>query len=797
MKWFKNIRFLKNYIKILISLSLVFTSIVHSDEDSDSASESNNNPPKGRVAEHPDGYGRIEHKGKDEKGNDVWSVDFSEPANPGRGRGGPSGNDTTRGREGDVAGGSGDPSGNGTAGGEGDIGSGVGESSSKDADSKSQDQGNWTKRNNTEVYDPRNPNTARQEINKKLEEYMDIAEKIKNEAYTQLEQILSQDITDRTANSVWKDGVKAIIDQTKQYVKNLNTEAPVTKTTSFGPNKIPVQIRVVYPETIIHPIMDRTVNAINDQLEQSKSVTQESTSKLKATVLDSVVFSEENITNIVDPISTSESVVELYKQSITDIANDYLKIKYDRSQLGLLQDEELTPPEEELYEFLSPEGEFLDKNKAVYEKLRNANPYHEQGILAREVGLSAVEVADEEFAEGNEPEAETAFQVAEAMSDIAIGLTPYIGAGKDAYELVTGKHLLTGRTLSIFERSMSGVGLILASISGGTFSSGVVKLSLQQTGKVLSKINTKLLEKTLRGLRGSQLESLKKYQEAFFHSVENIGFVTKKGAESTLQFIKRAFTKKNPSVDEMVRVIQSTGKEGIETYTRALSEAGHQLKAENLKLPESGKEFLARQLASGYKLNSDELVEIGKISAYAEAKFGTTIQAISFPKSGQIWRAVRTSGVSRTTGRSFKNTPETVFDIHPSMILENHRYSPPGKIALFTSLDREIAVKEFVKRRGSDVLNQPYIVGSKTLDNFDGVLDLTDTKIHRQLGISSEGTGINNITRNFKENPNAYIVPNLLRETAERKGIKAILAPVSEVISEGGENFIILQDGLL
>ena len=791
MKLLKNTKHLKLPIKIFISLSLALTSIIHSEETSDNSSKSTDNSQKSTVELPSAEDGHIEHKGKTETGDDIWSVDFEKPANPGRGKGGLPGRDVAEGREGSSE--------DNTLGRENELGSSVGDSNSTETNSKS--QGNWTKRNNKDIYDPRNSNTAHQETNKTLAEHTAVIEEIKNEAETQLEQIISQDISDQTTSSIWKNGVQTIIDQTKKQVHSLNKKAPVTQTVYMGgETRLPVKKRIIYPETIIHPLMDKTLNAINKQLEQSTKAVHENINTLKETVEDSIIFSEENIEDIIGPVNPPQSATELYDQTVTDIANDILKTKYTRRELGLLQDEDLIlPPEEEPYEFLSPEGEFLDKNKAVYEKLRYANPYYEQGILAREVGLSAVEVADEEFAEGNEPEAETAFQIAETMSDIAIGLTPYVGAGKDAYELVTGKHLLTGRDLTLFERSMSGVGLILASMSGGTLSSGVVKLSIQQTNKVLHKINAKLLAKTFRSLRGSQLEKLQKYQEAFFHTVENIGLTTKRGAESSLRFIKRAFAKENPSIDEMVQAIQSTGKEGIENYTRALAEINNELKVNNLRIPESGKAFLARQIRLGYKFDQNQLVTIGKVSARAEARIGTTIQPISFPKpgqSGQIWRVVRESGTSKTTGKSFVNTPETVFDIHPSMIKESQRYSPKGKIALFTSLDKETALKEFTVRRGKNVLKKPYIVGSKTLDDFDGVLDLTDTNVYESLGISSTGDGITNIRRSIK-NPNAYIVPNLLRETAERKGIKAILAPVSEAIPKGGENFIILQGGLL
>lgn len=199
------------------------------------------------------------------------------------------------------------------------------------------------------------------------------------------------------------------------------------------------------------PVMDEKEKEKNlSAIQKSKKSIEQNLTTLKKKALDSIIFSEENIENIVDPIDTSESVVELYDQTITDIANDHLKTKYDRSQLGLLQDEELIPPQENPYEFLSPEGEFLDKNKVVYEKLRNANPYHEQGLLARECGLKKVILADQEFSTENKESAQTNHAFAQAMLIITLGELP-LDEKRNLYEICTGKDLITGVIIAINE----------------------------------------------------------------------------------------------------------------------------------------------------------------------------------------------------------------------------------------------------------------------------------------------------------------------------------------------------------
>ena len=193
----------------------------------------------------------------------------------------------------------------------------------------------------------------------------------------------------------------------------------------------------------IFPVIDENEEETTS-IEEFKKPIELALTELKKEALDSIVFSEENIEDIIGSVNPPQSAIELYEQTVTDIANDVLKTKYTRRELGLLQDEDLTlPPEEELYEFLSPEGEFLDKNKTVYEKLRNANPFHEQGVLARECGLQKVITADQEFSTTENESAQKAYEFAQSMLKIALGELP-LDKTRDLYETCTGKDLLTG-----------------------------------------------------------------------------------------------------------------------------------------------------------------------------------------------------------------------------------------------------------------------------------------------------------------------------------------------------------------
>ena len=537
------------------------------------------------------------------------------------------------------------------------------------------------------------------------------------------------------------------------------------------------------PENTLYPLVDPKKEEKNlAEIEQLREQIKQKTALLKQKALESVVFSEENISNANLLIEEPESTMDLYERTVTDASNDLLKTKYSRRQLSVLEDENLTPPEEESYEFLSPEGEFLEKNKAVYQKLRASNPYHEQGILARQIGLSAVEVADEEFAEGNEPEAETAFQTAETMSDIALGIIPYVGTGKDFYELLTGKHLLTGRTLTLFERSMSVVGIALSGFSGGFVNSTQIKATLNITHRVAGKINQKLLDKFLRGLNNTQLaRTIKDYPNTFFKSMEELGISSKEQVISSAKFLRRAFSRENPSIEELSRVIQVVGKEGIETYTKVIDE----LTNFKPQLLENGKIFLARQLRFKDKIfkqtqkivNEENLLKMGE--TYAEkSSLITQVKKIVF--KGRVWRG---------RNKKYITDEKDFWTFHPGMDSHIARYTV-GERALYTSLKEKTVMKEIMSHTdfpNPEQLRQVYRISQPKYVEIEKVLDLTNLNIRKQLDILD----VDDITDAIKETPSAYDITQVIGHIARTKrGVNGILAPSAH----GGKNFISFKE---
>ena len=626
----------------------------------------------------------------------------------------------------------------------------------------------------------------------------------------------------QTDSDDWKTEVHRIISQTEALVDNILRNP-------FPINKIGFHSEVVFNEEtkelvhqwapgpqefsgtlISYKDIDRTLQEYSNKIEEV--LYERAQSFLQEHVVQrNRINLVHNVTNVsedadhtlgLSPFAPNRTFPKLretlgggtwYEENVENKVKDFLKSKYSRKELGFFNDQKLSEPEEEPYEFTSPEGEFLEKNKAVYEKLRNANPSHEQGILAREVGLSAVEVADEEFANGNEPEAETAFQIAEAMSDIALGVMPYIGTGKDIYELVTGKHLLTGRDLTIFERSMSGVGIALAGVSSGFLNSGQLKAALNTTNAVFSKVNRKLLARTLQGLSDVQLfRTMKEYPEVVFRSLDSIGLRTKADVQSALKFLRRAFVREDPPIVQVAQAIKVAGKEGIEAYTRVVDELE--------TLPQAGEEFLAKKLRhSGIGQNVD-VPRLGKFYNQifknlndVELKTLNEIESIQrFVRPNgtiQVWRGMRKKHILDR---------KNIYRWNEYMGRFNKRYSIKGDRVFYTSLTDKTALKEVGSAHGLTKLEdirKAFTVEPRVIEDLDNVLDLTDANVLRQLSKGLDEVLIEKrLIKLVPDNPDAYELPQIIGHTAKNnKKVKAVLTPAAQNTS-AGKNLILFEE---
>ena len=531
-------------------------------------------------------------------------------------------------------------------------------------------------------------------------------------------------------------------------------------------------------------ILEPSEKTLNTQLESLNQTTSESVKFTKYTDFHQIL--------------SDSSPTALYERNISEAVKNHIQARYDRRDMEVLRDKGLGQPEEEPYEFKSPEGAFLEKNKTLYEKLSEANPYHEQGIRAREIGLSAVEVADEEFANGQKETAELAYSLGESMADIALGVLPYVGVAKDVYEAITGKHLLTGRSLTGVERSLSFVGIALSTISGGVLNSTSFRLALNKTDKVLSKVNQKLWNKYLKGVSDSELARLfKKYPKDIFKAIGEAGFKTRKGIYSALYFAKRAFAGSSSTpkdftrMEEVANTLRFVRRAGVEDYKGAIDE----LAEAGVGLPKMGEEFLARQmrfqkeiLGAGQKVTKADLVRMGRVySAYYKG-----IDEVSLVVyKGKVWRGVR-----KTRPGQYTNSPDTIFDIRPNTrYIGSQRYSMPEEKAIYTSLSRKTAIAELkagnkTKALTNKQVEESFYMGSKDIE-LNKVLDLTDPKTRGLFKVGGKALTEDDIATRTNNIVNNYETSQIIGHIAKRKGFKGIKAPSAP--DDGGVNIVIFE----
>jgi RES domain-containing protein len=152
---------------------------------------------------------------------------------------------------------------------------------------------------------------------------------------------------------------------------------------------------------------------------------------------------------------------------------------------------------------------------------------------------------------------------------------------------------------------------------------------------------------------------------------------------------------------------------------------------------------------------------------------------------GNVWRAVPETIKDKAGKVVAENTDDTVYNLHKGMKSANGRYSAPGESAIYTSIGKETdAWKTVMEELGEDVASQPLRLESKQY-KLDRVLDLTDSKVMKALGINEEMIMAKDIS--FQ-----YEVTHQLGNIAREKGFQAIKAP--SVPQKDGVNFIIFGD---
>ena len=154
--------------------------------------------------------------------------------------------------------------------------------------------------------------------------------------------------------------------------------------------------------------------------------------------------------------------------------------------------------------------------------------------------------AEKEYDAGNKEEAETLKTLATTLVDIGLSITPGVSWGRDVYEALTGKDLVTGEELSTFDRTMA----VLGAVTGGVGSkAGKVMNGVDKIRKVIDK--TKGAEKARDALDKADkvLESASKLSD---------------GAKDGVEWA----TKVGKSADDVTGIIDSTASVGAKSAAK-------------------------------------------------------------------------------------------------------------------------------------------------------------------------------------------------------------------------------------
>lgn len=111
------------------------------------------------------------------------------------------------------------------------------------------------------------------------------------------------------------------------------------------------------------------------------------------------------------------------------------------------------------YVFKTMDPQLRGRLERIYERYWYADAVGAKPRRIRWLGIQSIQLADQAFAEQKLKEGAYFLSIVESMLDMLVGLDPLTGLGRDTYELITGKNLITGALLSDFERGMAFLGV--------------------------------------------------------------------------------------------------------------------------------------------------------------------------------------------------------------------------------------------------------------------------------------------------------------------------------------------------
>lgn len=380
--------------------------------------------------------------------------------------------------------------------------------------------------------------------------------------------------------------------------------------------------------------------------------------------------------------------------------------------------------------------------------------------------MGLLDQANAAFTQLNVSLAENFEEISVAVADVGLGLVPVVGVAKDAYELISGSHLITGEKLSRNERILIGA--------------SILTLGVGSSVKGLAKGVLKVSQKFGSGIKRGVLRS----SEMIIDSARKLGLEAKEEAQGIRRFLKNTLGNEDGAIKKVDNLLFKAGGNNLKAYSHATKE----LSESGVKLSKNADEFLSKQvlhgdriLGKGTSFVKDDLVRVGK--KYDD--LATKIYDVAPTRvEADVWRAVPVTVKDGTGNIIARNTEDTVFNFHKGTQVGNGRYSAPGDSALYTSLGKKEDAWQTVMEELSGHANQDLILNSKHY-KLDKVLDLTDRSTKKALGIT-EDMIIDT------QGDKTYELTHLLGNIAKKKGFNGIKAPSAP--QKGGVNLIIFGE---
>lgn len=237
---------------------------------------------------------------------------------------------------------------------------------------------------------------------------------------------------------------------------------------------------------------------------------------------------------------------------------------------------------QEVYAEKFEDSSFLKKSQErVLSKINGEHDdYEDVDQDYQDISKKAYDESVDYASQNENQESGFALDLAQTILDVGISATPGISVGRDAYEAITGKHILTGVTLDAFDRGVA----IAGAVSLGTTNLGIKGIAVIQkiatsavakeavviSKEILQKYGTKGYREMVSFLKKytpniDQYESLYKKRRAVFASFSNFRKFTRSSAKETTwyryaDYDKFAEAYKNGTLDEFDTAFWFTSK---------------------------------------------------------------------------------------------------------------------------------------------------------------------------------------------------------------------------------------------